>query len=86
MVFTYWVGRPESAQGSGCLCTPPQITLKYTKSLSESSLRKNKLTDKISSWVFVPHLAYIHFSYLLPEKRCSKWQRTTGPSSCMLGR
>lgn len=52
MVFTCWVGRPESAQGSGCLSTSPQTTLSCTKPLSESSPRENKLIAKIYSWGF----------------------------------
>lgn len=46
MVFTCWVGRPESAWGSGCLSIPPQTILSCTEPLSEPSPRESKLTAK----------------------------------------
>lgn len=81
MVFTCWVGRPESVRGSGCLSTPPQTALSCTEPLSNSSPRENKLLKCFSEALvhaFAPDLTHIHSSYLLSEKCCSKWQGTGG--------
>lgn len=96
MVFTCWVGRPESAQGSGCLSTPPQTALSCTKPLSESSSRKNKLTTKISSWVFGACICSLFGLYSLQLSAIRKmlqqvaghsrhWRALPGPHSCVQG-
>lgn len=75
MVFTYWVGRPESAWGSGCAYTTSN------HSASEQVFSQREQTNAgMHSLGFgackTPSLDCIAPSYLLSERHHSQWQST----------
>lgn len=89
MVFTCWVGRPESVE-EVVVSTPPQTT----QPLSQSSLRENKLKleyiPQVLVHAFAPCLDYIPPQLSAIRKTSQQvggnsWRALPGPCSCVLG-
>lgn len=77
MVFTCWVGRPESAWGSGCLCTTSNHAA--PEQVFSQREQTNARTHSLGFGACICSLFGLYSPhYLLSERHHSKWQSTAG--------